>query len=128
MGSGWESHIAKLAEKKYLVNYTSDFDKRKYIDLLREVEYLLVVGFDEGAIATIDALAMGVKPIVSAQGYHLHHSRDLILFNDYYDLLNIAKKMNKSVNEAYEKSQNLSDWDSFAKKHVDIWLRLLGKN
>ena len=125
IGSGWEGHIEKLNEQKYLIEYFNIFNKNKYVELLREAEYLLVVGFDEGAIATMDALAMGVKPIVSAQGYHLHYARDLILFKDYYDLINIAQEMNKDIEETHDKSKDLADWDLFAIKHRDIWSRLL---
>src|SRR6185295_18664847 len=101
------------------VEYFPDFDRAKYIELLGAADYLLYTGFDEGAVSVSDALAMGVRAIASAQGFHLELGEDVILFADKDGLMRIARRIADEVGAKNERINRVSDWGDYAQKHLD---------
>ena len=75
-GMGWENVIPELEAAGAEVGYwpgTDDF-RADYIEMMARVpafDYYLYLGRDEGSLGTLDALAAGVKTIVTPQGFHV---------------------------------------------------------
>lgn len=74
-GAGWDAVIDKLKAAGARVNYapgTTDFvaDYQAIADALPQFDYYLYLGRDEGSLGTLDALAAGVRTIVTPQGFH----------------------------------------------------------
>jgi glycosyltransferase involved in cell wall biosynthesis len=124
IGVGWWSYVAELQQAGYTVEYHDDFNRDTYRELLKVSDYLLVAGFDEGALSTLDAILYDVTPIVSAQGYHLEQSADMLLFANHEQLMAIARTLKRSLEEKSEMSRAMTDWDAFALKHFELWKSL----
>ncbi|WP_033072925.1 hypothetical protein [Sphingopyxis sp. MWB1] len=75
-GLGWEEVIPLLEAAGAEVDYwpgTSDF-RADYVEMMARVpafDYYLYLGRDEGSLGTLDALAAGVKTIITPQGFHV---------------------------------------------------------
>lgn len=75
-GLGWETVIPELEAAGAEVGYwpgTDDF-RADYVEMMERVprfDYYLYLGRDEGSLGTLDALAAGVKTIVTPQGFHV---------------------------------------------------------
>jgi hypothetical protein len=125
IGAGWEPHIKELELSGYQVEYCDNFDRERYHQLLKTSDYLLVAGFDEGALSTLDAILYDVVPIVTAQGYHLEQSGEMLTFVTHDQLLRIARKILGSIEELDAMSRSMTDWGAFAEKHYLRWKALL---
>ncbi len=125
MGAGWEARLAELIAEGYQVEHQPQFERGRYIDWLRSSDYLLYTGNDEGALSTLDALLYGVTPIVTAQGYHLEQEGDIITYATHEQLLAVARGLQRELDEIHARRQRLSDWDGFARRHVQLWQGLL---
>jgi hypothetical protein len=125
MGSGWDPYVNELREMGYVVEYYDQFASDTYQEILKTSDYLLVTGFDEGALSTLDAILFGVTPIVTAQGYHLEQNADLIIFSTRDQLMRIADKLQREIDETNQLRTSMTDWVAFAKKHQDQWQSIL---
>ena len=121
MGSGWDEIISEMRDLGFEVEYYPEFDREIYKELMPSLDYWIYYGFDEGAMGYLDALAAGVKTIVTPQGYHLdavggitHPCRTIPEFVEV--LLKIQHEKERIVN-----SVSTWTWESFAKKHLEIW-------
>ena len=121
MGSGWDTHVARMVSQGYSVDYYPQFERETYLSILKASDYLLVTGFDEGALSALDAILFGVIPIVTAQGYHLEQDAEMLLFSTYDELMRIAIKLQNKIKEINQQRLALSDWQSFAQRHRDKW-------
>ncbi|WP_161891114.1 hypothetical protein [Pontibacter russatus] len=125
MGMGWEGIIAKMKAKGFHVTYFNDFDYEEYVKLIPSLDYYLYLGQDEGSMGFIDALAAGVKTIVTPQGYHLD-AKDAIThsFNTKEELcaqFNIIKaQRDKLINSIADWT-----WKDYANKHLEVWQYLM---
>ena len=119
------TRIAQLASEGYLIEYHREFDKSIYLKLLKSSDYLLVTGFDEGALSTLDAIMFGVTPIVTAQGYHLEQAGEMKLFSTFDELMQIATSLQTDVTKINQARHTLSDWSAFAVRHRDRWQSIL---
>lgn len=121
MGSGWESRLAALQQDGYEVEHVPRFDADCYRQWLATADHLLVTGNDEGALSTLDALLHGVVPIVTAQGYHLEQEGQLLLYATHGQLMSIAERLRRELDEANASRRRLTDWDGFARRHAEHW-------
>lgn len=127
MGDGWDEQVALLKEKGFEVQWFDSFIYDEYLKIIPSLDYYLYMGMDEGQMGYADALAAGVKTIVTTQGYHLDAIEGLTYgFKELDELLEIfanisaeRKKITGSI-----KSWN---WEDYTRKHVDIWEYLLSK-
>ena len=81
---------------------------------------------DEGHMGFIDALAAGVKTIVTRQGYHLDAVNGITHpFKTYDELEEIFLKIQ---NERMQLVNAVHDWNwnDYTRKHVEVWKFLLG--
>jgi len=125
MGMGWGNIIDKMRSKGFRVTYFNDFDYEQYVKLFPTLDYYLYLGQDEGSMGFIDALAAGVKTIVTPQGYHLDAKNAITHpFNTIEDLWavfsTIKGERDKLIN-------SIADWNwkDYAIKHLEIWQYLL---
>ncbi|ANE50015.1 hypothetical protein [Flavisolibacter tropicus] len=127
MGSGWEPQVASLLKNGFEVEYTDRFIYDEYITMIPTLDYYLYMGMDEGQMGFIDALAAGVKTIVTAQGYHLDALGGVVHpFTSYEEMKNIFLSLQEEK-EKLVMSVNTWNWADYAKKHVEIWNYLLSR-
>ncbi|HEX5460817.1 MAG TPA: hypothetical protein VFX20_12690 [Steroidobacteraceae bacterium] len=128
-GSGWEKIIPQLlrhgAEVEYdpgSEDYTEDYGR--ILSALPTFDYFLYMGMDEGTLGILDALAAGVRTIVTAQGFHLDLMEALTYtFVRYEELRAIFKQ----ILAERERMLNLAaalGWEDYAKRHVEAWLAI----
>lgn len=127
MGSGWEAIIAQLRKKNFEVEYYPEFDYAKYVLLMQKLDYFMFMGFDEGAMGYLDALAAGVGTIVTPQGYHL--DTDCMIdypcstIKEFHNaFLNLQKKK-----EVRRESVINWTWENYAQKHLEVWNYITGR-
>lgn len=125
MGSGWEWIVDKLRSKGFEVQYHNAFDYDTYNQLMQDIDYFLYMGFDEGSMGYLDALAAGVGTIVTPQGFHLD-----VDCNIDYPCRNVTQFHNALMDlqrRRLEKTEAVRDWSwgNYVKKHMQIWDYLL---
>lgn len=127
MGSGWEATVHSMLQKGFEVEYYPDFIYDTYNALMQTIDYFLYMGFDEGAMGYLDALAAGAGTIVTPQGYHLdtncpidYPCNTVRQFREAF--LDLQRKKEERVNAVAEWT-----WESYAKKHLEIWNYLLSR-
>ena len=125
IGGGWDEHLAQLATQGYRIEYQQNFNKATYLQYLKASDYLLVTGFDEGALSTLDAILYGVTPIVTAQGYHLEQRAGIRLFSTFNELMVIAESIQTDATRINRDRELLADWSTFAVKHRDRWQAII---
>ncbi len=127
MGSGWDRIIEKMKESGFEVEYYPEFIYDIYTMLMQRIDYFLYMGFDEGAMGYLDAMAAGVGTIVTPQGYHLdvdcpidYPCSTTKQFRDaFLDLQKRRKRKAEAVKEW--------NWNNYAVKHLEIWEYLLAR-
>lgn len=125
MGSGWESIIAKLKQKGFEVDYYPDFDLEEYVSLMQMLDYYLYMGEDEGSMGFVDAVFCGVKTIATTQGFHLDAKAGLTHgFTEFEELVAIFQQIQSDL-QIRRKSVKDWTWESYAKKHLEIWQHLM---
>lgn len=129
-GKGWEKVIARLEESGAKVVYfreTEDF-LRDYEAILKEIptfDYYLYLGMDEGSLGTLDALAAGVKTIITPQGFHLdlpHGITHPVV--EYRDVLEVFSSLANERSSRIEGVSNLN-WREYARRHSIVWRQLI---
>ena len=125
MGSGWDKIVDSMKAKGFEVDYYPEFEYDKYNLLMQQMDYFLFMGFDEGAMGYLDALAAGAGTIVTPQGYHLdtdcpidYPCSTVKEFRNAF--LDLQKKKEIRVQAVAEWT-----WDNYAKKHMEIWNYIL---
>lgn len=122
MGSGWEKIVEKMREKGFLVEYYNQFDYSLYTErVIPSLDYYLFFGYDEGSMGFMDALAAGVKTIVTPQGFHLDIQNGISYacetMPDFVNVLNKIQEERAALVRAVEHYT----WKEYAEKHVEIW-------
>lgn len=127
MGDGWDKIVEQMRAKGFEVTYYPNFIYDTYNTLMQQIDYYLYMGFDEGSMGYLDALAAGAGTIVTPQGFHL----DVDCPIDYpcstvkqfrgafLDLQNQRKAKIEAV-EGW-------NWRNYAWKHLEIWNYLLAR-
>ncbi len=121
MGDGWEGVVANLRSQGIAVEYHDQFEYARYCEIMPSLDYYLYTGLDEGSMGFVDALAAGVKTIVTPQGFHLDAPSGIThAFTTLDDLSQILAKI-------AEQKQNLIrsvadwTWTNYAQSHLMIW-------
>jgi len=128
MGSGWDQLVEIMRIKGFNVEYYQNFDLMIYKRLMSEIDYYLYTGIDEGQMGFVDALASGVKTIVTPQGYHLDVPNGIThSFNNEKELLNIFNAIYKEKIDLIKSVETWS-WKYYTLKHLEVWYHLVGKN
>ena len=125
MGGGWDSEVAKIRALGFSVDYHAEFDSRLYNLTIPALDFFLNFSLDEGSMGFLDALAAGVKTIVSTVGYQSDLSEKITFkIRNFSDLANafdtIARERKISV-----EAVSTWTWERYARKHLEIWQYLL---
>ncbi len=125
MGAGWENVIKKLGDMGFETEYYPEFEMEKYLSIVPNFDYYLFLGFDEGSMGYLDALAAGVKTIVTPQGFHLDNDYPI----DYpcrtvNDFRNAFLNIQSDIDNRIESVSSWS-WENYTKKHIAIWEYIL---
>jgi hypothetical protein len=129
-GRGWNRVASCLEEAgaKVIVKEPSDNYRVDYGEIKSHVpyfDYYFYPGLDEGSLGTLDALAAGVKTIVTEQGFHLDLPDGITHgFWDYHELRDIFEEIICERRRRIEIARSLT-WERYARRHLDIWLSLL---
>lgn len=125
MGAGWDAIVAEMRARGFEVNYYPEFVYDTYNILMQEIDYFLYMGFDEGTMGYLDALAAGAGTIVTPQGYHLDTDCQIDYpcctvsqFRDAF--LDLQKKKEVRI-------QAVSNWtwQNYTLKHLEVWEYIL---
>lgn len=129
MGKGWTNIVKTLQAINFDVEYYDQFNYEKYIKLVPTFDYYLYYTFDEGSMGYLDALAAGVKTIVTPQGYHLD-AKGGITYPNNGTLESLINIFNTIAQEKRKITAGVSQWtwSDYAKKHLEVWQYLLTKD
>jgi hypothetical protein len=123
IGSGWESFISKINEN--LINckvfYVSNFNKESYVNALRECDFLVYTGLDEGSISFLDALVFGKNVLVTAQGFHLEYSNisNVYLYSGRQQLDDILIEISREKIDQNKQYVELTSWGSYCDRIIN---------
>ncbi len=121
MGDGWDETVSQLEKMGFEVDYYPDFDREIYKELMPSLDYWFFSGFDEGGMGYLDALAAGVKTIVTPQGFHLDAKGGLTYpCSTIEDFTNVLKQIQEEKRKITEAVKGWT-WENYAKKHLEIW-------
>lgn len=125
-GSGWEKIIPHLEASGAEVAYfpgTADYlsDYKVIQDSIRNFDYYLYLGRDEGSLGTLDALAAGVKTIVTPQGFHCDLPNGIThAVWSQEDLNEIFTSLSDQRARRMRAVQHLT-WTAYAEDHFRLW-------
>lgn len=118
MGDGWDETVSQLEKMGFEVDYYPDFDREIYKELMPSLDYWFFSGFDEGGMGYLDALAAGVKTIVTPQGFHLDAKGGLTYpCSTIEDFTNVLKQIQEEKRKITEAVKGWT-WENYAK---NIW-------
>lgn len=128
MGSGWDRIVEVMRNRELEVDYYPKFEYGLYHELISVFDYYLYFGFDEGSMGFLDALAAGVKTIVTPQGFHLDVPDGID-----FPCRTVEQFTEVFYNLQYERERRIASvagwtWENYAKKHVEIWSYLTGRS
>jgi hypothetical protein len=129
-GRNWDRTVAVLREGGAMVAYspgTEDYlaDYRVICESVPHFDYYLYLGLDEGSLGTLDALAAGVKTMITPQGTHLdipHGVTHPIV--TYEHLLQAFTTVLKERQQRIDSVRSLT-WDDYARRHALVWDHLV---
>jgi hypothetical protein len=125
-GSGWEkveSSIVSSGGEVFIHPEGSDYleDHKLIVSKLKELDYWMYLGFDEGSLGTLDAALAAVPLIVTPQGFHLElPSRIDYPVNSEENLISILRDLDSPVRLSAQAGTYWS-WARYAQDHVSIW-------
>lgn len=121
MGDYWDLQVENLRNRGFEVEYHNAFIYEKYPHFISSLDYYLYMGMDEGQMGFIDALAAGVKTIVTLQGYHLDAPGGISHgFTTYAELEAIILKL-QNEKKSLVNAVSTWNWKDYALKHIEIW-------
>ena len=125
MGSGWTGITNEMKSLGFDVEYIEEFDYDTYVKMMPRLDYYLYMSFDEGSMGFIDAVAAGVKTIVTPQGYHLD-APDAITYavNNEHEIIKVLNSISSERNKYISAVKDWT-WKNYTEQHVDLWSRLL---
>ncbi|HTF27639.1 MAG TPA: hypothetical protein VK625_02280 [Flavitalea sp.] len=125
MGAGWDKIVERLRKKGHTVTYYDEFNYKKYSELVPSFDYYIYTGQDEGSMGFIDALAAGVRTVVTPQGFHLDAPLGIYKsFNESHELISIFKEIEKEKLTLIDAVSSWT-WKDYAIKHLELWKYIL---
>jgi len=125
MGAGWQDIVSEMIKMGFEVEYYEDFIYDTYNIMMQKIDYFMYMGFDEGTMGYLDALAAGAGTIVTPQGYHL----DVDCKIDY-PCCTVKQFREAFLELQYKREVRIKavedwTWQNYALKHLGIWNYLL---
>jgi hypothetical protein len=128
-GSGWRDIGAALeaaGAQVRLIEPSDDYlaDYAAIRAAVPAFDYYFYPGLDEGSLGVLDALAAGVKTIVTRQGFHLDLPGGVTHgFWDYEEMREIFRAIAAERRRRSDLAATLT-WDRYARRHLQIWTAL----
>lgn len=129
-GDGWDDVIPELEAAGAEVAYwpgTDDYvaDYREIADHLPHFDYYLYLGRDEGSLGTLDALAAGVKTIVTPQGFHVDLADGIT--HPVWEQQDLQTVFENIICDWQRRPRGVADhtWSNYARDHATIWRAIL---
>ena len=122
IGKGWKELVGELKAAGYEISYQRFFFRSRYTSTLKDIDYLIYLGNDEGSMSFLDALQLGIKTIMIPQGFQKDLEK-FITFKIDKNLKNfpsILKKITDEKNKFLEIREKLT-WENYTQEHVKIW-------
>jgi hypothetical protein len=129
-GRGWESVLPVLQHAGADVAYdagTEDAiaDYRRIEERLPFFDYYVYLGEDEGSMGFLDALAAGVKTIVTPQGFHLDVPGGIThAVRSADDLVAVLSLIAQETRTRADSVRGRT-WAAYAAEHAELWRELL---
>lgn len=125
IGEGWDDVAAVLRRAGAEVHLAPDAGYERICERLPNFDYYLYMGWDEGSMGTLDALAAGVKTIVTPQGFH----QDLMggithAFRSPGELAGVFRAIDAERQARLDSVKQLT-WSEYARKHALVWRALV---
>lgn len=125
IGEGWEEVAAVLRDGGAEVDLFTDLAYEAILGRLVNFDYYLYMGWDEGSMGTLDALAAGVKTIVTPQGFHLDLPGGITHpFHDGEELTEVFRFIAAGRQQRIDSVKDLT-WSEYARKHALVWRTVL---
>lgn len=125
MGAGWQDIVSEMIQMGFEVEYYENFIYDTYNLMMQKIDYFMYMGFDEGTMGYLDALAAGAGTIVTPQGYHLdvdceidYPCRTVKQFREAF--LELQHKRERRIKAVEDWT-----WQNYTLKHLEIWNYLL---
>ena len=126
VGPRWERIIGILQAAGATVDYSpgskeNDAHRRIVLERLAGFDYFLYMGWDEGSMGLMDALAAGIPTIVTPQGFHLD-IRAAITYPivDQQDLCSVFSRLASERQVRIDEVGDLT-WERYARDHALLW-------
>ncbi len=132
IGPRWEGVISHLEAAGATVRYSSGADNNAgYVNLVHErlatFDYYLYMGWDEGSMGLLDALAAGIPTIVTPQGFHLDIPDGITHpFATAAELADILRDLAAQRQRRIDGVSGLT-WKEYARQHALVWRALVGQ-
>lgn len=121
MGEGWNDIIDQLKEMGFEVIYYSGFDREVYRKLIPSLDYWISYGNNGDDMGYVDALAAGIRTIVSSGGFYAEIQNMLtVMCDSIQDFINILQQIQEDKREISDAVKNWT-WENYARKHLEIW-------
>lgn len=125
VGEGWDDVAVVLRNAGAEVELFANLPYDAILDRLSRFDYYLYMGWDEGSMGTLDALAAGVKTIVTPQGFHLDLPGGITHpFHDADELAEVFRSIAAGRQQLIDSVKDLT-WSEYARKHALVWSALL---
>lgn len=129
-GLGWDAVIPELEAAGAEVAYSPGTDdyRSDYVEMMKRVpgfDYYLYLGRDEGSLGTLDALAAGVKTIVTPQGFHVDLPGGIT--HAIWSQEDLERVFGEIAAEAERRAAAVANltWRAYAEAHAIIWHAIL---
>lgn len=129
-GKGWEKVVPVLEKGGAEVVWSpgSENFRADYMEMIARVphfDFYLYLGRDEGSLGTLDALAAGVKTIVTPQGFHVDLPGGITHpIWSQEDLETLFRELTYDVQKRAASVEGLT-WKAYAEAHSIIWQGIL---
>ncbi len=121
MGSGWEEIVNDLKKKGFVVSYYPEFNYSEYLKFIPSLDYYIYFGLEEGSMGFIDALAAGVKTIVTVDGYHKDAENGIVHpFVTMEELITVFMGITQERQKLIDSVARWT-WRDYAIKHLELW-------
>ena len=125
IGKGWHKYVKAFKEKKIEVDFQRFFFRKLYLNKMRNLDYLIYLGNDEGSMSFLDAIQLGMKTIMIPQGFQ-SDLQELITYKVDKTLKNFPDIISKIISEKrkFLETKKKLNWENYAFQHCEIWKNL----
>lgn len=130
IGTGWDGIRDKLEASGAQVNLYDGVqhpypEYSKFPSFYRSLDLYLYAGFDEGAMGSLDAYVLGVKLLISRQGFHKEFDLDDTSFFSNYQEFHEKFMRNLVEYRNHQRTLEAWSWGKCADSLLEHWTQVL---